>query len=381
MSKMHQIIVAPDSFKGSITSPNVARIVTKAFKEAGLQYYITELPLADGGEGSIDIIARSLNLRKIDTCVENPLGKKIQTYYYLNNDSKIAYIELAKASGLHLIDTSKNSCMQTSTFGTGVQIRHAIDMGAQQIILFIGGSATNDAATGICNGIGINFLRSNKQQLQPIGANLAKIHEINDDAFILKHKDIDLIVACDVENPFYGINGAAYTYARQKGATIHEIEYLDNGLRRFSFVLKESYGVDVQKIKGSGAAGGVGGGLAVMTNASIVSGTELILDILQFADKLKQADLLITGEGKIDRQTLDGKLIKNLCLIARRYKVPVWAICGYFDGNNELMKSIGLQKIFSLVDNEAEIKNAINRPEKYLYNCAVKMFDKIANSF
>ncbi|RLD71853.1 MAG: glycerate kinase, partial [Bacteroidetes bacterium] len=298
-------------------------------------------------------------------------------WYLYDKRTKTAYVEMAKASGLMLI--SKLDVMNTSSFGTGQLIKHAIENGAKKIALFIGGSATNDAGVGIANALGLYFKDKNGEELKPIGKNLLNIHSIDDSESIIKEQAVEILIAADVNNLFYGNNGAAYVYAPQKGASLREVIHLDKGLQNISAIFKAQYNIDVQNIKGSGAAGGIGGGMIALFNAKLISGSELIFELTDIEQKIKSVDLIITGEGKIDEQTLNDKLIFKLSKLAHNYNKMVWAVCGYYKGGDRLKKLLGIEKIFSLAKSKKEIEFTINNAEIKLSETATEIAEQIKN--
>ncbi|OQX96846.1 MAG: hypothetical protein B6I20_13945 [Bacteroidetes bacterium 4572_117] len=369
------ILIAPDSFKGSLTANQFIDILSGKLKKLKPTNKIIHSPLADGGEGSLDVLAQKpgFEVKKVE--VYNPFFSKITAWYLFETETKTAYIEMAKASGLIIID--KPDVMNASSFGTGELIKHAIENWAKKIILFIGGSATNDAGIGIANALNINFLDIESNLLKPIGKNLLNIHSIDDSNSILRQNPTEILIAADVNNPFYGKNGASYIYAPQKGANQNEVIALDNGLRNISNLFSKYYNTNVHNIKGSGAAGGIGGGMIAMFNAKIISGSDLIFKLTGIENQIKMVDLVITGEGKIDNQTINDKLIFKLTKLARKHNKKVWAVCGYFDGDEELRKLLGIEKIFSLAKSKNEINNAIKNAEIKLAEATNKITEAI----
>jgi len=367
-----KILIAPDSFKGSLSAFQVIDVLSNKLATTAS---IEKVALADGGEGSLEVIAKNKDFEKKSLKVLNPLFKEIDACYLYNKKFKTAYIEMAKASGL--ITVNKLDVMNSSSFGTGQLMKHAIENGAEKIILFIGGSATNDAGIGIANALGIRFFNNEGENLVPISKNLINIHFIDDSKSILKENDVEILIAADVNNVFYGQNGAAHIYAAQKGASPNEVVHLDKGLQNISNIFKKKYNIDVQNIKGSGAAGGIGGGMIAMFGAKLISGSELIFKLTDIEQKIKSTDLIITGEGKIDKQTLNDKLIFKLSKLAHKHHKKIWAVCGYYDGDNQLKKLLGIEKVFSLAKLNNEIAFAINNAEIKLTEVAEEVYEKI----
>lgn len=358
------VLICPDKFKGSLTAVEVANAIANA-----LPAYVNKtcVPMADGGEGSLNVIANNLVGEWRTVTVNDPLFRPISAKYYLSNN--IAYIEMAGASGYELLTDSERNCMITTTYGTGELVKDAISQQVASILLFVGGSATNDGGIGVAAALGYKFLDESENLLQPSGENLSKIHKIYvpDKTF----SDVKITVVCDVSNPFYGTNGAAYVYATQKGAIEAQVIELDKGLRNIAQIIKNQFDIDLQEIPGSGAAGGLGGGAVAFLNAEIKSGTKTLVDITGLEKKIKNSDLIITGEGKVDKQSISGKLIEGICEIAQKYAVPVWIICGIYELSTDELSNLGVQKIISLVDKEISVEYAM-RNAKVLINGRVR---------
>lgn len=347
-----ETLICPDKFKGSLTAMEVARAVQKGLPE---NFKAALVPMADGGEGSLEVIADNLPGNWHIATVKDPLFRLISAKYFVSGSS--AYIEMAKASGYELLTDNERNCLKTTTFGTGELIQDSINQKVKTIYLFIGGSATNDGGIGVAAALGYKFLDELGDELPPVGENLIKIRKI-----LLPEKslaDISFTVVCDVTNPFYGLNGAAHVYAAQKGANEAEIAALDSGLRNLAQLIKKQFNVDLQQISGTGAAGGLGGGAVAFLNAKIQSGTQTLIDITGLRNKIKSSDLVITGEGKVDSQSVSGKLVDGICEIAKQHHVPVWIICGISEiPESELIK-LGVTKVISLVNEQTPAKHAI----------------------
>lgn len=272
-----KFVIAPDKFKGSLTGFEFCNAVEEGLKLIfNTDSTILKMPMADGGDGTMEVIAYYLNGKKIAQTVQDPLGRHVQSEYLFATDRKVAFIEMAEASGLKLLNANEYNCLETSSYGTGELIVDAIENGAEHIILGIGGSATNDGGMGMAAALGYKFLDVDAKPLLPVGKNLIKVNSIDDSQVHEKLKHVTVEVACDVTNPFYGYNGAAHIYAPQKGASKEDVFELDRGLRNFSEVVLQKYTVDLQKIKGAGAAGGLGGGAVIFLQGNLVSGIDLI---------------------------------------------------------------------------------------------------------
>lgn len=360
-----KIMLAPDSFKGSLSAGEIIDIATVVLGEKYPGAELTAAALADGGEGSLEAIAPALQAERVKNRVKDPLGRQVSTYYLLDKKDNTAYIELAKASGFSLV-SGEADIMNSGTQGTGELIRDAIKKGAEKIILFIGGSATNDAAVGIAHALGYRFLDKRSEMLAPLAKNLTLVNNIDTSNALIKGSEHEIIIASDVNNPFHGLKGAAYVYAPQKGADPDVVEELDRGLKNMSELFKKHFSADIDNLQGAGAAGGVGGGLAAMFGARIVSGSELIFSLLDIEGKIRNSDIIITGEGMLDEQTTNHKLICRLAEIAHAQRKKVFAICGYFNGDESLKKQLGLEEVYSLASDRDDIKKSIACAEERL---------------
>ena len=322
------ILIAPDSFKDSLAAPLVCEHLRRGLLETYPAANCQLLPLADGGEGTLETLAAVLGGEFVECTVHDPLFRPVQARYLWLPSTATAVVEMARASGLELLTAAERNASQTSTHGTGELVADALTRGARHLVLTVGGSATNDAGVGLATALGYTFWDEDDQSLWPIGANLARIRRIDSSGVHPRLADVSCRVVTDVTNPFYGPTGAAHVFAAQKGADATTIAHLDAGLRQVAAVLQTTFGADVQALPGSGAGGGMGGGAACFLRASITSAADWILDITRAADLLKASDLLITGEGRIDAQTWHGKLLARLLSLATQHQVPVILICG-----------------------------------------------------
>ena len=340
-----KIVIAIDSFKGSLTSTEAGQAVMDSIQSLSPHCQTELIPIADGGEGMLSVMMNTTQGRPQSLEAHNPCMEKIAANYGISHDGQIAFIEMANISGLPLIKKEQQNPMKTTTYGTGELIRDALDKGCTKFIIGIGGSATNDAGTGMLQALGFQFLDKNRKALGQGGEMLSQIVHIDRQNVHPSLKNAHFIVACDVQNPFYGPNGAAAVYARQKGADDAMIEELDRGMRSFAQVILKETGRDISNIPGSGAAGGMGGGMLAFLNAELRSGADLLLDLSQFESKIADADLIITGEGRIDRQSLMGKIPGKILEIGKRKGIPVIAIAGRVEDEGILI-SAGFKGIF-----------------------------------
>jgi glycerate kinase len=374
---MMKIVLAPDKFKGSLTGLEFCEAVEKGLLNVIPKAKIVFLPLADGGDGTIEVANYYLNGNLIQLKVKNPLFQDCVATYLYANDSKIAFIEMAEASGLKLLKPSEFDCKNATTFGTGQLIADAIKRGANEIILGIGGSATNDCGIGMATALGYRFLDEKGIKVQPIGASLSKIKTIDDFKIINGLKSVKFKIACDVTNPLYGKNGAAYIYAEQKGATEKDIKILDKGLEDFSKVLDAKFDIKSQEVVGGGAAGGMGIASRVFLNGELISGITLMKTLSQFDKQIKNANWIITGEGKLDEQTLSGKTIHGIIDEAKKHNINVAAFCGKLDLTKNQLEQFGIDYADDVLSKAKHFEDAITNSGHYITKIAEEFAQKI----
>ena len=324
----NKVVVASDSFKGSLTSLEVAQSAARAVKEAYPSCEVVEVNVADGGEGTMDALQQTLGGRKVILEVSDPLGRPVNASYVILEDANTAVLEMSAASGLPLLAPEERNPSKTSTLGTGELIRDALDKGCRKFLVGIGGSATNDAGMGMLHALGYRFKDASGAELAPVGGSMIKVASIDMSGRHAALSEAQFIVACDVKAPLYGPEGAAYVFAPQKGADKDMVEALDMGLRHFAEVSAAATGIDCSSFEGSGAAGGLGFAFRQFLGARLERGVEMVLDAIHFDDILKGADLVITGEGRVDSQTLTGKTPFGVAQRALRQGIPVVAIGG-----------------------------------------------------
>lgn len=324
---MRKTVVASDSFKGCLSSAQVADAVEKGIHELYPDCEIVKLAVADGGEGTMEALVTTLGGSIVEVLVHDPLGRPF-TAEYVIVDGTTAVIEMSRASGLTLLKEEERNPMLTSTFGTGQMVADALSKGCRRFIMGIGGSATNDAGTGMLEALGYRFMDAEGNVLKGRGESLGKIKHVDSSNAVGELKDSSFIVACDVDSQFCGLEGAAYVYGPQKGATPEMVRELDEGMQAFSRLIYNETGTDIMNIKGAGAAGGLGGALKAFLAADLKKGADMVLDVIGFDHAIEEADLVITGEGKIDGQTLNGKLPSAVARRASARNIPVIAICG-----------------------------------------------------
>lgn len=361
-----KIVVAPDSFKESLSAKAVASSITKGILKVLPEAEIIQIPISDGGEGLLDALVDILKGERISVKVKDPLFRTIEAEYGFIENGRIAIIEMAKSSGLELLDNDERNPMLTSTFGTGEIIVHALDQGCRKIIIGIGGSATNDAGVGMVKALGGKFLNSKDQEIGNGGGALGELYKIDLSELDNRILNCNITVACDVNNPLTGKNGASLVYGGQKGGNMEQLVSLDNNLVNYASVIRKDLGIEVETVQGAGAAGGMGAALMAFFDAELVRGIDLILETLELEKHIENSDLVITGEGKIDLQTLNGKTIMGLAKIAKRNKVPVIAIAGKLGDGIEPLYDHGIDAVFSILDQPMELANALRKADKLI---------------
>lgn len=358
---MQNIVIAIDSFKGSLSSIQAGNIVFNATKKIFPQSNIKIFPLADGGEGTVDALTEGLHGKIISSYVTGPLGDKIQSRYgYLAQDN-IAIIEMADTAGLTLVPENKRNPLFTTTYGLGELILDAIHNGCRKFIIGIGGSATNDCGLGMLSALGIKFFNKNHKPIGIFGKDLQDIVFIDTSTLNPLIKDCSFSIACDVTNPLYGENGCSHIYAPQKGATPDIVNQMDNNIKNFADLIKKQLGLTGANLAGAGAAGGLGFAFHTFLKAQLIPGIELILNTLHIQEFLKNADLLITGEGKIDLQTSMGKAPIGIAKLAKQLnpQIKVIAICGCATNNASSVNSQGIDAYFPIIQAPISLQKAM----------------------
>ena len=357
-----KIIIAIDSFKGSLSSIEAGEAAIEGIQEVLPNSQTELIPIADGGEGMLAVMLNTHQGTVHTIQVHNPCMEPINAAYGIAQDSSTAFIEMATASGLPLIREDQRNPMRATTLGTGELIIDALEKGCTQFIIGIGGSATNDAGTGMLQALGFQFLDKDHQPLGHGGKILSEIASIDYSNVHPQLKNAHFTIACDVRNPFYGPNGAAYIYARQKGANDAMIAELDKGMNSFAKIIEKETGKDIQNIPGSGAAGGMGGGILAFLNAELKSGADLLLDICEFEKKIQNADIIITGEGRIDKQSLMGKIPGKILQMGLKHNIPVIAIAGSIE-DEPILTEAGFHGVYATKPKEMPLEKAMMQEE------------------
>ncbi len=364
------ILIAPDSFKDSLSAKQVGEAVQKGILNIPGDWNIRIIPMADGGEGTVEALVDATSGKFLDTEVYNPLMRTILARWGILGDGKTAVIEMAAASGLELLSPDERNPWITSTYGTGQLIKAALDNGCNRIIMGIGGSATTDAGIGMAQALGVELLDKDEKPVGQGGGELSKINRIDLSGIDPRIENCKIIIACDVINPLIGKEGAAIIYAPQKGADKEMAKHLDNNLKHFTQVVKKQLGKEVDNIPGAGAAGGLGAGFIAFTDAILKPGFEIICRETRLEDHMQWADLVITGEGKMDYQTQFGKTPVGVSRIAKKYDKPVIAIAGTLGEGYQELCTYGFDAIFSIIDKPMSLDEALIIAPQLLERCA-----------
>lgn len=344
---MKKIVIAPDSFKGTLSSIEVCDIIECAVKRIFPKIEVKKMPIADGGEGTVDAFLAAKDGSKICTKVKDPLMRETEVYYGILDDGT-AVIEIAQASGLPLVEGELDA-MRATSYGTGELIRDALEKGCKRIVLGIGGSATTDGGAGAMNALGVRFLDDNGGDIPLGGGGLAKLKRIDASGVDARLRDIELLIACDVNNVLCGQNGAAAVYGPQKGATPDQVKILDDNLVRLAGALKALSGTDYASIAGTGAAGGLGVSLMALAGAKITGGIELVIETIDLEEAIMGAELVLTGEGKMDGQSLMGKVPVGVARVAKQQGIPVVAVVGSTKIDAARAREAGIDVVFPTV--------------------------------
>ena len=359
---MKKFVLAPDSFKESMTAKEVCVAMEKGIKKVFSDAEIIHVPMADGGEGTVESLVDATNGHKEYIEVQGPLPEqKVKAYYGILGDEKTAVIEMAQASGLMLVEPRDRNPLTTTTYGTGELIKAALDRGVSTVIIGIGGSATVDGGIGMAQALGVKFADKYGNNIEPTGRSLTKIDKISMENMDKRIKKVNFIIASDVENTLTGKNGAAAVFGPQKGATPDEVKLLDKGLSHYAEILRRDLDKDVEDIAGSGAAGGLGAGLIAFLDAKLQSGVEVVANTVDLAEKISNADYVFTGEGGMDFQTKYGKTPFGVAQVAKKYQKPVFAEAGYLGERIEELYDIGISAIFGIVDKSESIEESLEK--------------------
>ena len=368
-----KLLFASDSFKGSLTSEKTVELLTKAANEVFGECECSGVPVADGGEGTVDAVISAENGERITVTVNGPLMTPAEAYYGVFGENK-AVIEMASASGLPMVPEDLRDPRNTTTYGTGELILDALERGYRDISIAIGGSATNDGGMGCVRALGVRFLDETGQELEGYGRDLIKVALIDASGLDPRIKESRITVMCDVTNPLCGENGATYTFGKQKGATPEIQAELEEGMCHYNDVIIKTFGIDCNKIEGAGAAGGLGAALKVFLNGEMKSGIETVLDLIHFDERLEGVDLVVTGEGRTDWQSCFGKVMQGVGVHAKAKGIPVAGLSGSLGKNALDICDYGVASLMTTVNAPMPLAEALDRAEELYLEGAVRMF-------
>ncbi len=375
-----KILIAPDSFKGSNSSLNVADAIAEGIQRVLPDAITEKVPIGDGGEGTVEALVAANEGDLVSVEVSGPLGDPVKAGYGII-DENTAVLEMAAASGLDLVPAAKREVTRASTYGTGEMISHALDQGVREIIIGIGGSATNDGGTGMATALGYRFLDRDGGELSPGGGSLSKIARIDASHVDPRIAETVFRVACDVSNPLTGERGASAVYGPQKGATEDDVKLLDEGLGRLAELVRRDMGIEAAEKPGAGAAGGLGYGLTVFCGASLETGIDIVLDAVNFEKRIEDVDLVITGEGKIDGQTAYGKVPIGVARRAKVYGVPVLVIAGDIGEGIEGVYEAGIDAVMSSVNRAMSLEEAMSNSRELIIDAAERAMRMVRLGF
>jgi glycerate kinase len=365
-----KIAIAPNAFKGSLTAPEAAACIERGLRKGMRGLSVVQLPMADGGDGTLLAIVAATSGQCVPCRVADPLGRNIRSMLGLTGDGRTAVIEMALASGLALLKPQERNPLRTTSRGTGELIRAALGRGVQEIVIGIGGSATNDGGMGLARALGVRFFDARNRELPDCGGALDRLARVDVSGLDARLKHTAISVACDVDNPLCGPRGAARVYGPQKGATPAMVKQLDAGLKRLATVLQNDLGVNVANLPGAGAAGGVGGGLVALLRGRLRPGMDVVTQAIGLERKLAGCDLVITGEGRLDGQTIHGKAPAGVARIAKKLGIPVIAICGCLGPDAGNVQRAGIAAFFSALEESVAEAELPRRGPGMLERCA-----------
>ncbi|NLM49414.1 MAG: glycerate kinase [Clostridiaceae bacterium] len=363
---MKKVLLIPDSFKGTMSSAEICDIMERAILENYKDIDIVKIPVADGGEGSVDAFLAAMGGEKVKIKVKGPFFNEIDSFYGIIEGGKTAVIEMAAASGLPLVEGKANPS-KTTTYGVGQLMEDALNKGCKKIIMGLGGSSTNDAGCGAAAALGVKFYDKDGKEFIPTGGTLKDVFRIDKSNLNPLLKNVEIITMCDIDNPLYGENGAAYIFGPQKGADENMVKELDAGLRHIAGVIEKDMGEKIAGQKGAGAAGGMGAGMVAFFGSKLQMGIETVLDTVKFDELLSDADLVITGEGKIDHQSIRGKVVIGIAKRSKEKNVPLVAIVGDIGNGIDKAYELGVSGIFSINRVAVPYKEAKLRAKEDLY--------------
>ncbi|MGX2975348.1 glycerate kinase [Ursidibacter arcticus] len=365
-----KIVIAPDSFKESLTALAVATAIETGFKRVFPEATFLKVPMADGGEGSVQSLVDATKGEILSVEVTSPLGNKVQGFLGVSGDKQTAFIEMAAASGLHLVPVNARNPLKTTSYGTGELIKYALDLGVKKILLGIGGSATNDGGVGMLQALGVSFRNVQDEEISFGGGALCDIATISTEQLDPRLMNVEFEVACDVNNPLCGAKGASAIFGPQKGATPEMVQQLDNALAHFAHIVKTQLNIDIADKPGAGAAGGMGGGVLLLPKAELKAGVQIIIEATGLANLVKEADLVITGEGRMDAQSIAGKTPVGVARVAKQFDKPVVAIVGCLREDYNVVYQHGIDAVFPIIRQLGQLEDILQQGRENLISSA-----------
>ncbi|MFF2890326.1 glycerate kinase [Paenibacillus sp. NPDC057967] len=365
-----KIVIAPDSFKGSLSAKEAGLAMERGIRRTYPESVIKVMPMADGGEGTMECLISATEGRFVTRTVLNPLGREIESGFGILGNGTTCIIEMAMSSGLYLIESHERDPLKTTTYGFGQLITAALDQGCREFILAVGGSATNDGGAGMLQALGVKLLGANGEDIGFGGGELSKLHSVQTDGMDPRLGECEFIIACDVDNPFIGPKGASAVFGPQKGATPEMVSQLDESLKHFADVIEQTLGTAIHHIPGTGAAGGLAGGILAFLNGKLESGVAIVARVTGLEEALQRADLVLTGEGRVDFQTVGGKTPYGVAKLAQAHRVPVIILAGSVGEGVDVLYEHGVSAVLSIVNRPMTLEEAMARTGPLLEDAA-----------
>ncbi|MEQ8156146.1 MAG: glycerate kinase [Clostridiaceae bacterium] len=370
MKKDFVIVLAPDSFKESMTAKQACEAIGRGIKKVNKNIRCISVPMADGGEGTMQSLVDATDGKIYSLKVTGPMGNEVEAQYGVLGGGEIGILEMASASGIHLVSAKERNPLITTTYGTGQLIKACLDLGVRKILIGIGGSATNDGGAGVVQALGGRLLDKDGNELGFGGGELSKLETIDLSNFDSRLKDVSIEVACDVSNPLCGEKGASNVFGPQKGATEEMVEILDANLKHYADVIMTQLGKDVAELPGAGAAGGLGAGLMAFLNGTLKKGIDIVIQYTGLEEKVKEADMVWTGEGSIDFQTQFGKTPMGVASVSKKYNKPVVALAGRVGSNIDCLYEMGIDAIFGIMKGVTSLDEALAKGQENIEKTA-----------
>lgn len=372
-----KIVISPDSFKGTLTAMEAAKAMQKGIERTGKSIETIVLPVADGGEGTAEILVNATNGHFVKTRVRDPLGRAIESSYGVLGDNKSCVIEMASASGIILLKKDELNPKIATTYGTGQLIKDAVSKGFRRIIICLGGSATNDAGVGMLRALGLKLMNGNDEEVQATVAGLYEVVRIDDSEWMSELNDCEFLIASDVNNPLVGKDGATTVFGAQKGVQAHEIPFFEGALVHWANIVEQQYGIRLHDLVGAGAAGGTGSAILGFLNGQFHQGIDLVLAAMNYSSFLNNSSYIITGEGQSDKQTLRGKAAMGVLKQGELFNIPVILLSGNIEEQDLMILQNHFRKVATIVNDEISQEMAITHAAKYLERASYQLFEQL----